>query len=69
MRRRRPPPPPNQTYLGKKTVIFVTSDGWHSGIIVAKSDLPPDRLPETADFPEACFLEFGWGDAVSYPAK
>jgi len=64
-----PAPPPSQTYLGAKTVIFVTSNGWHSGIIVAKADLPPDRLPETADFPEARFLEFGWGDAVFYPAK
>ena len=62
-------PPPSQTYLGAKTVIFVTSNGWHSSIIVAKADLPPDRLPETADFPEAHFLEFGWGDAVYYPAK
>ena len=62
-------PPASQTYLGAKTVIFVTSNGWHSGIIVAKADLPPDRLPETADFPEARFLEFGWGDAVFYPAK
>ncbi|MBL4690708.1 MAG: DUF2459 domain-containing protein [Rhodospirillales bacterium] len=64
-----PTPPPSQTYLGAKTVIFVTSNGWHSGIIVAKADLPPDRLPETADFPEARFFEFGWGDAVFYPAK
>ena len=51
-----PAPPPIQTSLGAKTVIFVTSNGWHSGIIVAKADLPPDRLPETADFPEARFL-------------
>ena len=64
-----PASPPSQTYLGAKTVIFVTSNGWHSGIIVAKDDLPPDRLPETADFPEARFFEFGWGDAVFYPAK
>ena len=64
-----PAPPPSQTYLGAKTVIFVTSNGWHSGIVVAKADLPPDRLPETVDFPEARFLEFGWGDAVYYPAK
>ena len=62
-------PPPSQAYLGAKTVIFVTSNGWHSGIVVAKADLPPDRLPETVDFPEARFLEFGWGDAVYYPAK
>ena len=66
-----PPPasPPSQTYLGAKTVIFVTSNGWHSGIVVAKADLPPDRLPETADFPGARFFEFGWGDAIYYPAK
>ena len=68
-----PPAPPaaplGQTDPGAKTVIFVTSNGWHSGIVVAKADLPPDRLPETADFPEARFLEFGWGDAVYYPAK
>ena len=64
-----PAPPPSQLDLGAKTVIFVTSNGWHSSIIVAKADLPPDRLPETADFPEARFLEFGWGDAVYYPAS
>jgi len=64
-----PAPPPSQTDPGAKTVIFVTSNGWHSGIVVAKADLPPDRLAETADFPEARFLEFGWGDAVYYPAK
>ena len=62
-------PPPSQAYLGAKTVIFVTSNGWHSGIVVAKAVLPLDRLPETVDFPEARFLEFGWGDAVYYPAK
>ena len=64
-----PAPPPSQNHLGVKTVIFITSNGWHSGIVVAKADLPPDRLPETVDFPEARFLEFGWGDAVYYPAK
>ncbi len=62
-------PPPSQIYLDAKNVIFVTSNGWHSSIVVAKVDLPPDRLPETADFPEARFLEFGWGDAEYYPAK
>jgi len=64
-----PAPPPSQPDLGAKAVIFVSSNGWHSSIIVAKADLPPDRLAETADFPEARFLEFGWGDAVYYPAK
>ena len=66
-----PPPasPPSQPGPGPKTVIFVTSNGWHSSIIVARADLPPDRLAEAADFPEARFLAFGWGDAVYYPAR
>ena len=52
-----------------ETVIFVTSNGSHSGIVVAKGDIPPDRIPETKDFPEALFFEFGWGDAKFYPSK
>lgn len=53
---------------GATHTIFVTSNGFHSGIVLERSDLPPGRIPETADFPEARFLEFGWGDAVYYPA-
>ena len=64
-----PAPQPSQPDLGAKAVIFVSSNGWHSSIIVTKAYLPPGRLPETADFPEARFLEFGWGNAVYYPAR
>lgn len=46
--------------------IFVTSNGWHSGIVVARADLPEAVLPEVADFASAAFLEFGWGDADFY---
>jgi len=49
--------------------IFVTSNGWHTGIVLAKADLPPGLLGETADFPDAVFFEFGWGDAKFYPSK
>lgn len=47
--------------------IFVTSNGWHSGIVVARGDVSELALPEAADFPDAPYLEFGWGDAVYYP--
>ncbi len=50
-------------------VIFVTSNGWHTGISLARSQIPPGHIPEAADFPDARFIEFGWGDAVYYPAK
>jgi uncharacterized protein (TIGR02117 family) len=52
---------------GAKT-IFVTSNGWHSGIVVARADLPPGAIPESADFPHAVYFEFGWGDTEYYPA-
>jgi uncharacterized protein (TIGR02117 family) len=62
-------PLPIQTHPDADKVFFVASNGWHSGIIVAKADLPSDRIPETKNFPDALFLEFGWGDADYFPAK
>ena len=48
-------------------VIVVTSTGWHTGIAVARADLPVAAVPETADFPDAAYFEFGWGNAEFYP--
>ena len=64
-----PAPPPAQAGEGAGTVIYVTCNGWHSGVVIARADIPPDRLPEAADFPAASYLEFGWGDADYYPAR
>ncbi len=64
-----PAPLSSQAYTDTDTEIFVASNGWHSSIILAKADLPSDRLAETADFPDARYLEFGWGDADYYPAE
>jgi len=52
-----------------ETVVLVTSNGWHGAINVARADLPAGSIPETTDFPEASWFEFGWGDAVYYPAS
>jgi uncharacterized protein (TIGR02117 family) len=49
-------------------VIYVTSNGWHTGIVVASSDLPRHAIPEVDDFPMAKYLEFSWGDAEYFPA-
>ena len=50
--------------------IQVASNGWHTAIVVPAPALAATGLlPETADFPDAAFLEFGWGDRVYYPAK
>ena len=62
-------PLPREPAAGAKNIIFITSNGWHSSIVIAAAELPPDRIPETTDFPGARYLEFGWGDAEYYPAK
>ncbi len=49
-----------------ETTIHVTSNGWHSGIVVARADLPPGVIPEIADFPTATHFEFGWGNRDYY---
>jgi uncharacterized protein (TIGR02117 family) len=49
-------------------VIYVISNGWHTGIVLVRDDIPPPRIPEAADIPDATYLEFGWGDREYYPS-
>ncbi len=49
--------------------VWVVSNGWHTGIVLARADMPEAMIPEIADFPHARFFEFGWGDAEFYPAR
>lgn len=49
--------------------VWVVSNGWHSGIVLARTDVPESVIPEIADFAQARFFEFGWGDAEFYPAR
>jgi hypothetical protein len=37
--------------------------------VLARADVPESVIPEIADFPQARFFEFGWGDAEFYPAR
>ena len=64
-------PPPLPDDHGPRTrLIQVASNGWHTAIVVpAPALVATGLLPEAADFPDAAFLEFGWGDRVYYPAK
>jgi uncharacterized protein (TIGR02117 family) len=47
--------------------VHVVSNGWHAGIVVARADLGALAPPEAGDFPDAPYLEFGWGDRNYYP--
>ena len=64
------PPLPLDDHGTRTRLIQVASNGWHTAIIVpAPAIAATGQLPEAADFPDAAFLEFGWGDRVYYPAK
>jgi uncharacterized protein (TIGR02117 family) len=47
--------------------IFVVHDSWHAAIVLAKDNLSGAALPELADFPDARFIEFSWGDKDYFP--
>jgi uncharacterized protein (TIGR02117 family) len=49
--------------------IYVVKRGWHTGIVVAKDEWPSQSWPLLADFPQARYLEFGWGEATFYQAE
>lgn len=51
---------------GSATTIVVTSTGWHTGIAIARADIPVTEIPEIGDFPDAAWIEFGWGDKDFY---
>lgn len=52
---------------GSKTV-FLVAHGWHSGMVIKRADIPVDLLPERGDFPQAEYLELGWGERDFYRA-
>jgi len=62
-----PPPPPDPGPPAHE--IHVVRHGWHTGLVVDRAALAGTGLvPEVADFPQARFLEFGWGDRRFYTA-
>ena len=48
--------------------VYVVSNGWHTGIVLARSDVSESVIPEIRDFPKAEYFEFSWGDAEYFPA-
>lgn len=46
--------------------VMVISTGWHTDIILRAEDIPPETLPEIADFSDARYVMFGWGDRDFY---
>lgn len=47
--------------------VFIVHSSWHAAIVLHKSDISPDAVPELVDFPRAEFIEFSWGDKDYFP--
>ena len=54
---------------GPAASALLLVDRWHAGVVIKISDIPGDLVPERRDFPEAEYLEFGWGDWDFYQAR
>lgn len=52
-----------------ETSIFLVPQGGHTGIAVRRADIPAALLPEKRDFPQADYLEIGWGERDFYMAE
>jgi uncharacterized protein (TIGR02117 family) len=46
--------------------VYVVNNGWHASFVVKREDIPVEAWPEKTDFPEAIYLEIGWGDKDYY---
>jgi uncharacterized protein (TIGR02117 family) len=52
----------------RPTAIWVVGHGWHTGIVVRRSDISSALWPEHNDFTDSRYLEVGWGDREFYQA-
>jgi uncharacterized protein (TIGR02117 family) len=47
--------------------VFVVYDSWHAALVLPKAELSGAVIPETADFSNARYIEFSWGDQDYFP--
>lgn len=58
----------NGDEAGPTVTIYLVDHGWHTGLVVPTDTIPAGWIPERRDFPDAAYLEFGWGDRDFYRA-
>ncbi len=49
--------------------VYVLNHGWHTGLVIRRSDIPDHLCPESEDFAKYEYLEIGWGDQGFYQAQ
>jgi uncharacterized protein (TIGR02117 family) len=57
------------TTADSTSAVYLVRHGWHAGIAVRRADLPDGAWPVLQDFPDARYLEVGWGEARYYPGE
>jgi len=54
---------------GPAVAVYLVAHDWHTGIVVRRADIPAGQWPESRDFPQAEYLEVGWGNRDYYQAR
>lgn len=53
----------------RPAAVWVVAHGWHTGLVVRRSDISSTLWPERDDFSRSRYLEVGWGDLDFYQAR
>jgi uncharacterized protein (TIGR02117 family) len=64
-----PPNPVEAKSSGPGVAVYLVAHDKHSGIAVRRADIPAGLWPESRDFPQAEYLEVGWGDRDYYMGR
>lgn len=54
---------------GPAVSVYLVAHDDHTGIVVRRADIPAGLWPESRDFPQAEFLEVGWGARDYYMGR
>ena len=49
--------------------IYVVAHDMHTGLVLPRADVPAGLWPESQDFPQADYLEVGWGERDYYQGR
>lgn len=63
------PPGPAPLHDGPTISFWLVTQDAHTGIAVRRADIPAGLWPESRDFPQADYLEVGWGEREYYMGR
>ncbi len=58
--------PPAASENVTRSTIYLVNHGWHAGIVLRQAEILDSAWPVLEDFPDAQYLEVGWGDMDFY---